>query len=172
MIAIAAVALFTACQQNKGEQAASKSETKTTWTKIEPQDIEKLCPCPEGAADSRNARALTERQRCRDIQHLVHLRFLCLRHPAPGIGGKRFEITPGPFRVQNAEGQGGLPGAGNTCDPHDLVQRDVHVDIFEIMNPAAAHLDVCRGLAAVCFHCNVYPLLSYGSGPLRSCLSV
>lgn len=40
MIAIAAVALFTACQQNKGEQAASKSETKTTWTKIEPQDIE------------------------------------------------------------------------------------------------------------------------------------
>lgn len=40
MIALAAVALFTACQQNKGEQAASKSETKTTWTKIEPQDIE------------------------------------------------------------------------------------------------------------------------------------
>ena len=40
MIAIAAIALFTACQQNKGEQAASKSETKTTWTKIEPQDIE------------------------------------------------------------------------------------------------------------------------------------
>ena len=40
MIAIAAVALFTACQQNKGEQAASKSETKPTWTKIEPQDIE------------------------------------------------------------------------------------------------------------------------------------
>ena len=40
MIAIATVALFTACQQNKGEQAASKSETKTTWTKIEPQDIE------------------------------------------------------------------------------------------------------------------------------------
>ena len=40
MIAIAVVALFTACQQNKGEQAASKSETKTTWTKIEPQDIE------------------------------------------------------------------------------------------------------------------------------------
>jgi flavin reductase (DIM6/NTAB) family NADH-FMN oxidoreductase RutF len=40
MIAIAAIALFTACQQNKGEQAASKSETKATWTKIEPQDIE------------------------------------------------------------------------------------------------------------------------------------
>ena len=40
MIAIAAIALFTACQQNKGEQAASKSETKATWAKIEPQDIE------------------------------------------------------------------------------------------------------------------------------------
>ena len=40
MIAIATVALFAACQQNKGEQAASKSETKSTRTKIEPQDIE------------------------------------------------------------------------------------------------------------------------------------
>ena len=40
MIAIAAVSLFTACQQNKGEQAATKNETKATWVKIEPQDIE------------------------------------------------------------------------------------------------------------------------------------
>ena len=40
MIAIAAVALFAACQQNKSEQTATKNETETAWTKIEPQDIE------------------------------------------------------------------------------------------------------------------------------------
>ena len=40
VIVIAAVALFTACQHNKGEQASNKSEAKATWMKIEPQDIE------------------------------------------------------------------------------------------------------------------------------------
>ena len=40
MIAIATVALFAACQQNKGEQAATENATEPTWAKIEPQDIE------------------------------------------------------------------------------------------------------------------------------------
>ena len=36
IITNAAAALFAACQQNKGQQSATKIETEATWTKIEP----------------------------------------------------------------------------------------------------------------------------------------
>lgn len=112
--------------------------------KHQPETIEQFRAGAEGAADSRNPGPLMEGQSRRDVQYLVHRSFGRLGHPAPGIGGKRFQVPPGPFRIQDPQGQGGFPGPGDPSDPHDFVEGNVHVDIFQVMHPGAPDLNVVR----------------------------
>ena len=67
------------------------------------QMIQQFRSRAERAADAWNTGSLPQRQRRRNIQHFVHLRFFRLRHAAARVGRKRFQIPPRAFRVQNAE---------------------------------------------------------------------
>ena len=105
------------------------------------QDVEQLGSGAEGAADTRNTRALPKRQCSRDIEYLIRLSFCSLCHTTSGIGGECFQITAGALRVQNSEGQRRLPGAGYTGDADDLVQGNINVYIFQIVHTCAADFD-------------------------------
>ena len=100
--------------------------------------VEKLGPCAECAADAGDSRALMERKSSRNIQNVVHISFCRLSHAPPCIGGEGIQISPGPLRVKDAQSQGGLAGAGYTGDADDLPQRDVHVYVFQVVDPRAA----------------------------------
>ena len=107
----------------------------------EPQAVQKLRPCAEGAADARHAGALMQRQRRGNIQNLVHAGFGCLRHAAAGVGGECLEIAAGALRIQHAERERRLAGPGHARNADDLPERDVNVNILEIMDfrPADQH---------------------------------
>ena len=96
----------------------------------EPQAIQELRPGAEGGADAGDAGALVEGQGGGNIKHLVYMGLRGLGHPPPGVGGQGLQIPPGTLGVQNAQGQRGFPGAGHSGNRHDLIQRDIHIDIF------------------------------------------
>ena len=110
--------------------------------KHQPKAVQQLRSRAEGAADAGHAGPLVQRQRSGDVQYLVHLRLCGLRHAPPGIGGQGFQIAPGAFGIQYAQRQRGLPGAGDPGNAHDLVQRYVYIDVFQIMDPRAANLNM------------------------------
>ena len=77
-------------------------------------------------------------QRSGHITHVVRHGARGLGHPAAGIGGKGLQIAAGPFGIQHAQGQGRFPGTGHPGNPHDLPERDIYVQILEIMGFSAA----------------------------------
>ena len=46
--------------------------------------------------------------------------------------------------IQHAQGQRGLPGTGYPGNPHDLVERDINVKIFQVVDPCPANPDLLR----------------------------
>ena len=103
------------------------------------QAVQQLGHGAEGAADSGHAGPLVQRQRRRNIAHVVHIcpRGLC--HPSSCVGGKRFQIAARAFRVEHAQRQGGFSRAGDPGDADDAVQGNIHVNIFQIMYSGPAH---------------------------------
>ena len=122
----------------------------------QPQTVEQLRAGAEGAADAGHAGPLVQSERGRHVQHLVHVGLCGLRHAPPGVGGEGLEIAPGALRIQHAEGQRGLPGAGHPGDADDPVQRHVDVDIFQIVDSCAPDFDCLRGFRPV-IHADTFP---------------
>lgn len=100
--------------------------------------VQKFRTGAEGTADARHSWALVERKCRRYVEDLVHRRFCRLGHAPTGIGGQRVQIPPGTFRVQDAKGKGGFPGSGDAGDSDDFVERDVDVDVFQVVDAGAA----------------------------------
>ena len=78
----------------------------------------------------------------RHIEHLIHLCPCRLGHSSPGIGGQRVQITAGALGVQDAQGKGGFSGAGHAGNGDDLVEGNLDIDIFQVMDLCAADQDV------------------------------
>ena len=83
-----------------------------------------------------------ERERGGDIEHLIHIRLRGLRETASGIGGQSLEIPAGTF---HAKRERRLPGPRDTGDPGDLPERNINIDIFEVMDAGSPHLNMIRG---------------------------
>ena len=94
------------------------------------QAVEQLRPGAEGGADAGHAGPLVQGQGRGHVQHVVHVGPRGLGHAPARIGGEGFEIAARALRVQHPQRQRGFPGAGHARDPHDPVQRDVHIDIL------------------------------------------
>ena len=65
--------------------------------------------------------------------NVVHVGLLHLAQKHSGVGGQGFHIPPLALGVQGLEGQGGLPRPGQPGEHHQLVPRDLHVDIFQVV---------------------------------------
>ena len=111
----------------------------------EPQAVEQLGTGAEGAADARYTGALVQGQSRRDIEHLVHLSPGSLGHPAAGVGGEGLQVAPGALSIEDTQCQGGFARTGDAGNADDLVEGDIHINIFEVVNPCASDLDRARG---------------------------
>ena len=106
----------------------------------QPQAVQKLCHRPESAPNAGHAGSLVQGQRSRDVADVVDVGARRLRHAPAGVSRQGFQVAPGPFRIEDAQRQGGLPGAGYARDCDDLVERNIHIYILQVMYPGSAHL--------------------------------
>ena len=79
----------------------------------------------------------------------IHVRLFHLGDEALGVGGERLHIAPLAFRVHRVEGQRRLAGAGEPGDDGELIPRNLHGDVFQVVNPCALHGDGCSQLPAL-----------------------
>jgi hypothetical protein len=62
-----------------------------------------------------------------------------------GIGRQGFNIAALAFGIEGVEGEGGLAGAGQAGNHHELVAGQVEVDVLEVVGACAANLDLVHG---------------------------
>ena len=115
----------------------------------EAEAVEQLRRRAEGAADAGDARALVQSEGGGNVPDLVHLRLARLCDPAAGIGGKRLQIPARALRIQRSQRQRRLPRAGDARNGDQLAERNVHIDVFQIMHLRTAHDDVLGRLSFV-----------------------
>ena len=90
-------------------------------------------------------------QRGRHVQHLIHLGLRRLGHPPTRVGRQRFQIPAGALCIQYAKRQGRFSRARHPRDPHDFVQGNIYVNIFQIVYMGIPNAD-CPGLCPLfCF---------------------
>jgi hypothetical protein len=62
------------------------------------------------------------------VDRLVHL-----PEELPRVGGEALDVATLPFRVEGVEGEGGLPGAGDPGEDHELLLGDLDGDVLEVV---------------------------------------
>ena len=80
-------------------------------------------------------------ERRRHVQHLVHLGVLGLRQATSSIGAERLQIAARALGIKNPQRQRALARTRYAGNTHELSQRDIDIDVFEVMDARAAHLD-------------------------------
>ena len=118
----------------------------------EAQTVEEFRHGSESAADAWNTRTLMQGQRCRHIADIVHMGPCRLGHAAAGISRERFQVSARSLSVQNSEREGGFARSGHSGDRCDPVQRDIHIDVFQIMYSCSPHLHAAGKHLIVFFH--------------------
>ncbi len=63
----------------------------------------------------------------------------------PGVGGQAFHITALPLGIERVKGQRGLAGTAQAGDHHQLVARNIEVDILEVVRARPADADALGG---------------------------
>ena len=101
----------------------------------EAQAVQELRHRAERAADAGDARPLTERERRRDIADGADIGDSRLRHAPPRVRRERFGI-------EHAERERGFPRARDAGDADNFMERDVDVDVLQVMHLRTAYLDM------------------------------
>lgn len=86
------------------------------------------------------ATLLLQRHRRREAVDRIDVGHAGLVDQSPRIGGHRLEVTSLSLGIDGAEGQRGLPGAGDSREHHERVTRDGNVHLFEVVLARPAHL--------------------------------
>ena len=107
----------------------------------QPHDVQQLRRSAERAAHPGHARALMQRERRRNIAHLVDTRLLRLCHAPPRVRRQRFQIPPRPFGVEHAERERGLARSRNARNADDFMQRNVDGYILQIVHARPSDFD-------------------------------
>ena len=112
-----------------------------TAAKEQTQAIVKLGHGAKGGTHARHAGTLMQCERRRHVQHLVHLGVLGLRQTTAGIGAERLQIAARALGIKNPECQRTLARARHAGNTHEPSQRDINIDVLEVMDTCATHLD-------------------------------
>src|SRR5450432_3074311 len=99
----------------------------------EPQVVVDLGDCPYGRARVARAGLLLDRDGGRQPLDRVEVGLVHLIQKLPRVGRERFDVTTLPFGVDRVEGQRRLSGTRQTRDHHQLVARDLDVDVLEVV---------------------------------------
>ena len=73
---------------------------------------------------------------------IVHVGLFHLAQEHPGVRGEGLHVPALALCVDGVEGQGGLAGAGEAREHHQLVPGDGDVDVFQVVGPGAFDGDV------------------------------
>ena len=87
------------------------------------------------------SRVLLKRDGRRYRGDVICIRFGKLVQKLSRRGRKGFDVAPLPFGVKRIESQTGFTGATDSADDSQLVERDVQVNVFQVVNPNAAQLN-------------------------------
>ena len=112
-----------------------------TAAKEQTQAIVELGHGAKGGAHARHARTLVQRERRRHVKHLIHLGVLGLRQTAAGIGAERLQVTARALGIKNSQCQRTLTRTRHAGNTHELSQRDIDVDVLEVVHTRATHLN-------------------------------
>jgi hypothetical protein len=95
----------------------------------------------DGGARVLGGRLLLDGDGGREAGDVVDVRLLHHVEELPGVGRERLDVAPLPFGVDRVKGERRLAGPGQPGDHHQLVARDVHADVLEVVLAGAANLD-------------------------------
>ena len=112
--------------------------------KEQTQAVVELGHGTKGRTHARHARTLVQRERRRHVQHLVHLGVLGLRQTTASIGAECFQVATRALGIKNPQCQRTLTRTRYAGNTHQLSQRNINIDVLEVMDARATHLDSLR----------------------------
>ena len=115
-----------------------------TATKEQTQAVVELGHGAKSGTHARYAGTLMQCERRRHVQHLVHLSVFGLRQATSSIGAECFQVATRALGVKNAQRQRALARTRYAGNAHELSQRNIDIDVFEVMDARATHLDSLR----------------------------
>src|SRR3989454_8174590 len=108
----------------------------------EPQVVVDLGDRSDGRSRVPRGALLVDRHRWREALDEVDVGLLHLSEKLPRVGGERLDVAALTLGVNRVEGERRLPGSGEPRDHHELVARDLHVDVLEVVLSRALDVDV------------------------------
>ena len=109
--------------------------------KEQAQAVVELGHGAKGRAHAWHTRTLMQCECRRHVQHLVHLSMLCLCQPTAGISAERLQVTTRALGIQNPQRQRALTRTRHAGNAHEPSQRNIDIDVLEVMDTRATHLD-------------------------------
>ena len=82
-----------------------------------------------------------QRERRRHVQHFIHLSVLGLGEPSAGIGAERLQVTARALGIKNSQRQRALARPRHAGNTHELSQRNIDIDVLEVVHARTAYLD-------------------------------
>ena len=107
----------------------------------EPQRVQQLRRRAEGGADARHSGTLPQGERGGNVANVLDVRPLRLRHAATRVSRERFKVSPRTLGIDHAQCKRGLSASGNARHADDLSERNVYVDVLEVVLSRSAHLN-------------------------------
>ncbi len=107
----------------------------------QPQEVIDLGQRGDRALASAAAGALLDGDRGRDAEDGVHIRARSRLHELARIGVERFQVAPLAFGEQDIEGERALAAARNSGDHRELLARNLHVHVLEIVLARVVDMD-------------------------------
>ena len=112
--------------------------------KEQTQAIVELGHGAKSGTHTRHTGTLMQCERRRYVQHLVHLGVFGLRQATSSIGAERLQVTARALGIKNPQCQRTLARARHAGNTHELSQRNIDIDVLEIVDTCTAHLDSLR----------------------------
>ena len=78
------------------------------------------------------------------MQYLVYLGMLSLRQATTSIGAERLQVATRALGIEDAQRQRTLARTRHAGNAYELSQRDIDIDVLEVVYARATHLDSLR----------------------------
>ena len=101
----------------------------------------------DGGARSAHRPALIDGDGRRDAFDAFDVRLVHAVEKLPGVGGKAFDVAALAFGVEDIEGEGRLTRTADTGHHGELVERNLDVEILQIVLLGAADADAFPSVA-------------------------
>jgi hypothetical protein len=88
----------------------------------------------------------------------VDIRLLHQLQELARVGRQRLHVAPLPFRVQRVEGERTLARARQAGDHHQLVPRQVEIEVLEIVGARTAHANLIHAMHPYRVWADAFPL--------------